>query len=480
MNDSYDYLIVGSGAGGSAAAYRLARSGRRVLLLEKGPALPTDGSTLDVDKVIRQGVFKSKEPWLTRDGATFVPEEYFNLGGKTKWYGAALLRFDPHEFEADREYQCLSWPIAYQDMAPYYEQAETLLGIRQFEVEPDLRVIVSRLQRNGAGWEARPLNLALAPEILNYPEEASHFDAFASVRGLKADGQRTLLEPVQSLPNLTILPSHPVRGLLADDDSPQQVRGVITGDGRQLQAGAVLLAAGALHSPRLLQEYLETTGLTNRLPAARSVGRYYKHHLLSALIAFSTSAKTDLLRKTVLLLNERFPHSSIQPLGFDGELIGTLLPGFVPRWFANALGRRAYGFFLQTEDGSDPNNRVVARANGKDYPQLDYDPQRLPAALQEHRQLVRAFRRSLFSAGLLGVAKSVPLAGTAHACGTLVTGNDSSTSVVDANGKVHGMANLYVVDGSVLPRSSRVNPSLTIYAWALRVVDHLLDSGEPG
>jgi choline dehydrogenase-like flavoprotein len=476
MNDRYDYLIVGSGAGGSAAAYGLAQSGRRVLLLEKGPVLPTDGSTLDVDKVIRQGAFKSKETWVNKDGATFVPEEYFNLGGKTKWYGAAVLRFDPHEFEADAEHQCLPWPISYQELTPYYEQAEQLLGVQQFKLEPDLQIIVDKLQRNGAGWNTQPLPLALDPAILNYPEEARHFDAFASVKGLKADGQRTLLEPVQSLPNLTLLTGHPVRSLLTQGDSPQQISGVMTEDGRQFQAGVVLLAAGALHSPRLLQEYL--AGLTNQLPAARSVGRYYKHHLLSALIAFSTSPKTDLLRKTVFLSHDQFPHSSIQPLGFDGELIGTLLP--VPRWFANALGHRAYGFFLQTEDGSDPNNRVVAKANGKDYPQLDYDPQRLPAALQEHRQLVRAFRRSLLRAGLLGVAQSVPLAGTAHACGTLVTGKEPSTSVVDANGKVHGMKNLYVVDGSVLPRSSRVNPSLTIYAWALRVADHLLNSSEPG
>ena len=102
MNERYDTLIVGSGAGGSAAAYALAHAGRRVLLLEKGRELPRDGSTLDVDKVIRQGIFKSKEHWLDKNGRTFEPEEYFNLGGKTKWYGAALARFEPHEFEAER------------------------------------------------------------------------------------------------------------------------------------------------------------------------------------------------------------------------------------------------------------------------------------------------------------------------------------------------------------------------------------------
>jgi len=100
MNERYDYILVGSGAGGGAAAYRLARAGKRVLLLEKGEALPLDGSTLDVDKVIRQGAFKSRETWLDKDGGEFAPEEYFNLGGKTKWYGAAVARFALRELHA--------------------------------------------------------------------------------------------------------------------------------------------------------------------------------------------------------------------------------------------------------------------------------------------------------------------------------------------------------------------------------------------
>ncbi len=473
MNEQYDTLIVGSGAGGSAAAYALAHAGRRVLLLEKGQELPRDGSTLDVDKVIRQGIFKSKEHWLDKNGRTFEPEEYFNLGGKTKWYGAALARFEPHEFEAEPAHQCLPWPIAYRELLPYYEQAETLLGVHQFEPEPDLRAIVGKLTRNGAGWNARPLTLALDSSIVEHPEEAAHFDAFASVKNLKADGQHALLERVQHLPNLTILTGQAVRDFVADPDRPERLIGVRTEEGSEFRAGVVLLAAGALHSPRLLQGYLADSGLAERLPCADAVGRNYKSHLLSAVLAFSATPKTDLLRKTLLLLNERLPHSSIQPLGFDGELLSTLIPGFVPRGFARALGHRAYGFFLQTEDGSDPANRVVAKINGAQYPQLDYDPARLPAAREEHRRLVRDFNRSLWKIGRPAAAKAIPLAGTAHACGTLVAGSDPRTSVVDADGKVHGLDNLYVVDGSVLPRSSRVNPSLTIYAWALRVAERL-------
>jgi choline dehydrogenase-like flavoprotein len=120
-------------------------TGKQVLVIEKGEPLPLDGTTLDFHKVIGQGVFKSKEPWLNKDSRRFVPEEYFNLGGKTKWYGAALLRYGADEFEADQEFQCLPWPISYQELVPFYEEAETLLWVRHFDIEPDLRFIIDRV-----------------------------------------------------------------------------------------------------------------------------------------------------------------------------------------------------------------------------------------------------------------------------------------------------------------------------------------------
>lgn len=105
----------------------------------------------------------------------------------------------------------------------------------------------------------------------------------------------------------------------------------------------MILAAGALHSLRLLQDYLETSALAGRLPCYRMVGRNYKCHVLSALLAFSSHPKTDLLRKTVLVLNERFPHSSIQPLGFDGELIAALLPPSLPAIFLPQVALTVFG-----------------------------------------------------------------------------------------------------------------------------------------
>jgi choline dehydrogenase-like flavoprotein len=104
---------------------------------------------------------------------------------------------------------------------------------------------------------------------------------------------------------------------------------------------------------------------------------------------------------------------------------------------------------------------------------LDYDLHRIEPARDEHHALIRAFMAQLLRAGLLGVERYAGLAGTAHAIGSLVTGSGPLTSAVDPAGKVHGMANLYVGDGSGLPRTSRVNPSLTIYAWGLRLGHHL-------
>lgn len=466
----HDVIVVGSGAGGCAAAYHLAQTGRRVLLLERGQPLPRDGSTLDVDQVLRRGAFLDREPWLDGNGRIIVPQERFNLGGKTKWYGAALLRFSPEEFAGDSARRYLPWPIGYDALVPFYEEAERRLGVRSFPAEPTLRRIVAGLAPHG--WRPEPLPVGLAPEILAHPLEAQRFDGFASVRGLKSDAEKSFLDPVRQSPNLRIVTGARVSALLPDRDRATRIRGVECADGRRFHAGAVLLAAGALHSPRLLQSYLERHGLA-ALPCFRQVGRNYKSHFLTALLAVATRPVGDVLRKTTILYHDEFPRSSVQNTGYlDGEIFGSQLPTYVPRWAAGLVGRRAYGFWLTTEDGSHPDNRVMA-ADGAGFPRLHYDPARLPEAAAEHRRLARTLRRHLLGLGYIGLVKMIPVAGTAHACGTLAAGVDPAQSVVDGDGKVHGLDGVFVVDGSALPRSSRVNPALTIYAWALRVASRL-------
>lgn len=471
----HDVIIIGSGAGGSAAAYQLAQSGVRVLLIEKGTALPRDGSTLNPDTVMRNGAFLSDEPWLDRHGDTVVPQEHFNLGGKTRWYGAALLRMSPHEFSADLRHQCAAWPIPYDELAPFYEEAEALLGVHVFPPEADFQRMVAGLRRLDPRWQRSPMPLGLSPDILSDAREASHFDAFASVRGMKSDAERGFLDRVRQRANLEVVTGKEVVSLLPSPAAPVRIGGVECADGSRYQAGTVLLAAGTLHSPRLLQRYLESTGLDATLPAYANVGRYYKCHVLTAMLVLSHRVVHDVLCKTLLVLNEAYPHSSLQTLGGNlaEEIIRLQMPRVLPRALSLPVARRAYGLFLQTEDGSHRDNRIIAGRKG-DRPVIDYDLERLSPAQEEHAAMVRALRRQMLKLGYLPFTQSVPITGTAHACGTLMMGKDPNTSVTNAEGRVHGLDNLYVVDGSVLPRSSRVNPALTIYAWGLRVAAGLM------
>jgi len=480
---NFDVIIVGSGAGGSAAAYRLSEAGLSVLLLEKGPRLPVDGSTLDIHQVVRGRRFLSREPWIGPLGEPLQPEEHFNLGGKTKWYGAALLRFSPLEFETEPAYAVPGWPISYAELEPFYDEAERLLSVRRFACEPSLKRILDGLGSTDSAWQSSSMPMALMESILTDAHEAAHFDGFASVGNFKGDADVGLLARISHRPTVEIRTDTEVTDLLPTGRDSGRIGGVRLRNGDELQAAVILLAAGALHSPRLLARYLTRTGLDKRLPSAHLVGRYLKLHHLTALVAMSRRRQPDLLRKTMLTVHAGYPHSSVQALGFDAELIGTLIPSVVPRTIARYMADRAYGFFLQTEDGSHPDNRVVEQAGprGGTEPQrvLNYEPSRTPLSRLEHRRFTSAFRRSLLRLGFSSFIQPIGLNGTAHACGTLVMGNDPRHAVVDTRGAVYGIDGLYVVDGSVLPRSSRVNPALTIYACSLRVAALLTKSLQP-
>jgi choline dehydrogenase-like flavoprotein len=477
-SERYDVIIVGSGAGGAAAAYKLARAGCRVLMLEKGKHLPTDGSTLDTRQVFKEGKYKNKEPWLDGRGGHLVPDEHYNVGGKTKWYGAALMRFSAHEFAADPEHQCLAWPFGLEEIGPYYDEAERLMHVNRFVNEPELQALIDKIVRNGSHWHAEPLPLGLKREILQDEQEAKHFDGYASVAGYKADAERNLIDAIAHVPNFTLLTKKKVIALLHRPGAPEVIEGVVCRDGSYYQAEKVVLAAGAMTSPRILQDHMAAGGLEAILPCAAMVGANFKLHLNSALVAFSPFSHHDVLRKTAIFFNDRYPHTTVQCLGWlDGEILATQLPGAVPKFVTNAIGARAIGFFVTTEDGSSAANRIISGGGDGGVPVADYSLDRLPPAQAEHTAAIGDFTRRLLHAGLAGVDRYLGLAGSAHALGSMVTGTDPQTSVVDPQGKVHGMEGLYVGDGSILPRSSRVNPALTIYAWGLRLGEHL--AGRP-
>lgn len=473
MPDKFDVIVIGSGAGGGAAAYKLVKAGKRVLMLEKGHRLPKDASTLSTPIVFSEGRFYTKTEWQDGQGKSFIPTgEHYNLGGKTKWYGAALLRFVAHEFEPDPAFKCLGWPFGLSELEPYYTEAERMLHVNHFPNEPELQAVIDKIIEHDPNWRMEPLPLGLKPEILNDPREAKHFDGYASVAGYKGDSEEDFIKPIEDAPNFELRLDTEVTGFLHPGDRPDVIQGVICADGAYYQADTVVLSCGAMSSPRLLEDYLAENGLDGKVPGAGTIGRNFRMHINSALVVFSAFRDTDVLRKTAIFYNDKHPHSTVQCLGWlDGELLATQLPAATPEFFANMLGARALGFFVTTEDGSSPGNRVMANRGGR--PILDYEFDRIQPSYDEHEACIGDFQGALLRAGYAGTSKWTGLAGTAHAVGTLVTGNNPATSVVDPHGKVRGLEGLYVSDGSVLPRTSRVNPALTIYAWGLRLGDHL-------
>src|SRR3954462_9531847 len=128
MCSDYDLIIIGSGGGGGTLAYRLAPSGRRILLLERGDYLRREPDNWDSRAVFVRNKYKAPETWYDKDGRPFHPGQHYYVGGQTKFYGAMLFRLRERDFGEVRHHDGISpaWPLSYADLAPYYNEAESL------------------------------------------------------------------------------------------------------------------------------------------------------------------------------------------------------------------------------------------------------------------------------------------------------------------------------------------------------------------
>jgi choline dehydrogenase-like flavoprotein len=131
MTTTYDIIIIGSGAGGGTLALKLAPSGKRILLLERGGFLPREKQNWDVTEVFVKNRYVSKDTWYDKDGKPFQPGVHYFVGGATKMYGAALFRLRQQDFIAHRTADGMTpdWPIRYEELEPYYTQAEKLYHV---------------------------------------------------------------------------------------------------------------------------------------------------------------------------------------------------------------------------------------------------------------------------------------------------------------------------------------------------------------
>src|SRR5690242_4648250 len=126
MAERYDVIIIGTGAGGGTLAYRLAPSGKRILLLERGPWLLREKDNWDSRAVFIENKYRARELWHDGEGRPFHAGIHYYVGGNTKFYGAALLRLREKDFGELRHANGISpaWPLGYEDFEPYYTQAE--------------------------------------------------------------------------------------------------------------------------------------------------------------------------------------------------------------------------------------------------------------------------------------------------------------------------------------------------------------------
>lgn len=127
----YDAIIIGTGAGGGTLAYTLAPSGKRILLLERGDYVPQEKDNWSPQAVNVEAKYNTKEVWRDHHGQPLHPHTNYYVGGNTKFYGAALFRLRHEDFGEIKHYGGVSpaWPITYEEMEPYYGQAERLYQV---------------------------------------------------------------------------------------------------------------------------------------------------------------------------------------------------------------------------------------------------------------------------------------------------------------------------------------------------------------
>ena len=130
-SNHYDVIIIGSGAGGGMLAYKLAPTGKKILILERGDYVPREKDNWNPRAVNLEGKYQTKEIWHDEEGKDLHPHTNYYVGGNTKFYGAALFRLRKEDFGEIKHHGGLSpaWPISYDDMEPYYTQAENLYQV---------------------------------------------------------------------------------------------------------------------------------------------------------------------------------------------------------------------------------------------------------------------------------------------------------------------------------------------------------------
>ena len=511
--ETYDVIIIGTGAGGGTLARHLAPSGKRILVLERGDWLPREPQNWLAQDVFVDNRYVSPDTWYDGDGKPFQPQIHYFVGGATKLYGAALYRLRREDFGELRHHDGVSpaWPISYDEIEPYYTRAETMYEVHgargedpteppasapypfpAVAHEPRIQALSDDLAAAGYHPFHAPcgvrLNAADMPHSLCV--RCQNCDGFPCAVHGKSDAEVLGIRPALEHPNVTLLTNAQATrietnpaGTAATEVEVQQ-----NGSKERFAGDLIVLACGAANTAKLLlmsANDRHPKGLAN---GSDQVGRNYMFHNSQAVLALSREENPTVFQKTLGLNDFYFgsddhdyPLGNIQMVGksqapmFRGEKPGETR--LAPEWTLERVAKHAVDFWLSTEDLPRAENRVTVDGDGKvtlrytatnDVPKKElYGKLRsMLGHLNMHSDhLLHRFAY---------MKNEIPVAGVAHQAGTCRCGDDPASSAVNRDCRAHELDNLYVVDTSIFPSIGAVNPALTAMANSIRVGDHLL------
>ena len=514
-DSSYDAIVIGSGFGGAMAARVLVKAGWSVLMLERGDWVERSAESWSAEGVgplTRH--YSAESPYhLKDDRGTAQVGAFHCVGGPSVFYGGVAFRFRAEDFEHDPEIAGASaarWPFTYSAIEPYYSEAERILGVAgESGIDPteparsttytqspaELAPISRRIARAAQELGCRPFPLPLAINHSAMPGRNSCIhcgtcDGYACAIGAKNDLATVVVRPLLTQ-GLHLRTNAVVSSLVVHGGRVTEVQAVdgISGITLRYRAETVILAAGAVASPHLIL----ASGLQRLNPAGHVVGRYLMRHYNEVVFGIFPRSPNPggVFHKQLGIHDFYFGHPTLgRPRGKLGGIQQLSSPpaGLVKAQLPRPLGTMCApwvshltGLLVIAEDQPQYDNRVLLDGGRSDrfgLPPLQVTHRYSDRDLSAGRALAGRAGAILRRAGAWGLYRH-RIGTLSHAVGTVRMGLDPRTSALDYNCRFRGLENLYVVDGSVMPTSAGVNPSLTIAANALRAAHRLVELTSP-
>src|SRR6185436_14840246 len=398
--ESYDVIIIGTGAGGGTLARHLAPSGRRILLLERGDWLPREFENWNTEAVFVDNRYVSPDTWYDRDGKPFQPGVHYVVGGATKLYGAALYRLRKEDFGELRHHDGISpaWPISYEELEPYYtlaEQRYQVHGARGEDPteppssapyphpavthEPRIQQLADDLASAGHQPFHAPCGIMLdeSNPLFSTCIRCATCDGFPCLVHAKSDAEVLGVRPALEHDNVTLQTNAKVVRIDTNEAGTAVTEVVVERDGgeERFDGGIVVVACGAANTAKLLLQSANDKHPNGLANGSDQVGRNYMFHNSVAVLAISKDENPTKFQKT-LGINDfyfgmpgfEYPMGNIQMVGkssapmFRGEKpIQTKL---APTFSLDEVATHAVDFWLSTEDLPRPENRVTLARDG--------------------------------------------------------------------------------------------------------------------